>query len=646
MTRSNSYVCLLVMFLIFIGCAGPGRVHLPPSEIIVPPPEFVVQGEDEEDLSLDQITLADSLLVQQSPVRILQEARHRYNTAITSLAEADTTSARTTIDEVLSLMVVLNDVQDPTITEGRKALLGQVNQFILDIQNSRQASIEVKGVVPRVLNKSVRKNIQRYTGSNNSGLHAAYARSGLYGDMIRNELALKGMPQELQWLPVVESAFKPRAYSWADAVGMWQFIYETGKRYGLTRTGWVDDRMDPYKATPAALGYLSDLYDMFDDWLLALAAYNCGEARVLRAMNRSGTRDFWKLSLPRETRNYIPKFLAVIHILDNPVQYGVALPDLLPTYVFEEVLVDKSMTLKDAAETLNVPLVDLKALNTGLRYSVTPSTGYPLRVPLGVGSTLMARVDDIPVSNFKPPPEVRKYRVRRGDTLGHIAERFKTSVRRVRSMNKIRGSLIRIGQTLRVPGKAYSGDAWTMASTPISSVKSTGPADLATLSHTVRRGDNLYDIARRYGTAISILKRSNGMSSNTIHPGQTLRLPDRGGATPRQSVASSVVHTPYKIRPGDTLSEIAEKSHTSLTAIKRANPNVKANRLKVGQVINIPGAGVSPDAIKRPDVHIVRRGDSIWNIAQHYGLKVNWILNLNGLERGAVIKPGQVLKLT
>ena len=136
------------------------------------------------------------------------------------------------------------------------------------------------------------------------------------------------------------------------------------------------------------------------------------------------------------------------------------------------------------------------------------------------------------------------------------------------------------------------------------------------------------------------------MSSNTIHPGQILRLPERGGATPRQSVASSVVHTPYKIRPGDTLSEIAEKSHTSLTAIKRANPYVKANRLKVGQVINIPGAGVSPDAIKRPDVHIVRRGDSIWNIAQHYGLKVSRILNLNGLKRDAVIKPGQVLKLT
>ena len=229
MPRSNSYVYLLVMFLIFIACAGPGRVHQTPSEIIVPPPEFVVQ--DEDDLSLDQITLADSLLVQQSPVRVLQEARHRYNTAITSLAEADTTSARTAIDEVLSLMVVLNDVQAPTITEWRKALLGQINQFILDIQNGQQAPIEIKGVVPRVLNGSVRKNIKRYTGSNNNGLHAAYARSGLYGDMIRNELALKGMPQELQWLPVVESAFKPRAYSWADAVGMWQFIYETGKRY-------------------------------------------------------------------------------------------------------------------------------------------------------------------------------------------------------------------------------------------------------------------------------------------------------------------------------------------------------------------------------------------------------------------------------
>jgi membrane-bound lytic murein transglycosylase D len=632
-----------VLFLIFIACAGSGRMQQPPA-VTVMPPEAVVQ-EEEEALSLDQITLADSLLVQQSPERIIREAHKRYDTAVTALAAADTASARTAIDEVLSLMIVLNGVQAPAITDERKVLLRQINQFISSIQDGHQASIEVKGVMPRILNNSIRKQIKAYSGSNKGVLLRSYARSGLYGDMIRNELALKGMPQELQWLPVVESAFMPRAYSWADAVGMWQFIYETGKRYGLTRTGFVDDRMDPFKATPAALGYLSDLYDMFDDWQLALAAYNCGEGRVLRAINRSGTRDYWKLRLPRETRGYVPKLLAVIHILDNPEQYGVTLSDLHPAYVFEEIQVDKSITLKDAAEVLDVPLDDLKALNTGLRYSVTPATGYLLRVPLGVGATLMAVADEIPTSNFTPPPEIRKYRVRRGDTLGHIADRFKTSVRKLRSMNNIRGSLIRIGQTIRVPGKTYNADAWNMASTASSPVKSAGPADLTTASHTVRRGDTLYDVARRYGTAISILKRTNGMSGNAIRVGQKLRLPDRVGET-SQTGSAPVAHTPYKIRRGDTLSEIAERFRISLTTLKRTNPSVRANRIKVGQVIYIPGTGGSPDAVKRPDVHIVRRGDSIWNIARRYGLTVTQVLNLNGLKNGSVIKPGQVLKLT
>lgn len=645
MNKSFSSIGILTLFLLCIACAGrPARVQTPPVVVSVPSDE-IVEEEEAEDLSLDQITLADSALVQQAPERILEAARDRYVAAETMLAEEDTTAARAAVDEVLGLMVVLNDVQDPAVMTGRKALLKQLNRLITDMQNGSQASVEVKGVIPRTFNSSVRKRIQWYAGSNKSGLTASYARSGLYGDMIRNELARRGMPQELQWLPVVESAFKPRAYSWADAVGMWQFILDTGKRYGLRRNGFVDDRMDPYKATPAALSYLSDLYDMFDDWFLALAAYNCGEARVLRAINRHGTRDYWKLRLPRETRNYVPKFLAVIHILDNPEQYGVELPEPLPAYVYEEIQVDKSVTLKDAAEILALPVDDMKALNTALRYSVTPADGYPLRVPLGMGSTLMARMDEIPPANFTPPPEVMKYRVRRGDTLGHIAERFRTSVRKLRSMNNIRGSMIRIGQTLRVPGKSYSGDAWNMASSSPGKVKSVGPADLSASSHTVRRGDTLYDIARKYGTTISSLKQANGMNGSTIRVGQTLRLPNRfNGKTTQTASAASVTMTPYKIRSGDTLSEIAERFRTSLTAVKRANPSVRATRLKVGQTINIPGTGFA--AVSKPDVHVVRRGESLWNIARRYGLTVNRILDLNGLKRNAVIKPGQVLRLT
>jgi len=313
---------------------------------------------------------------------------------------------------------------------------------------------------------------------------------------------------------------------------------------------------------------------LFDDWFLAMAAYNCGEMRVLREINRSGVRDFWKLRLPRETRNHVPKILAAIHILENPEKYNVELPKTDQPYLSEEILLNKSVSLKDVADLLEMAQDELKVINSDLRYGVTPPAGYSLRVPLGAGATLLSQLDKIPVSTFRPPPDNTRYRVRRGDTLGHIARRFRTSVSKLRQLNRIRGNLIRVGQTLLVPGRSYSRGQWSNL-TPGMGAASNDSV------YTVRRGDSLGRIARYYSTTVTALKQTNNLSGNLIHPGQKLRLP--GYQADGKSFKT------YNIRSGDTLARIARTFNVPLPALMRANPNLKARNLKVGQRVIIPG---------------------------------------------------------
>lgn len=572
----------LIGLVLLVGCAAPRTFE--PGARTTPPAgtedtagnTVAVEELPDPDLTLDHVTPADSLAVR-DPDNLLADARLRYDAALSALERSDTTAARAAVDEVLGLLVLLSDDQKHAATPEQAELLRKLGPLVDRIQNRRRAAGEVRGSIPRVLNRRVTQQINLFLKDRSLDiLKAAYQRSGRYTPMIREELAARGLPPELQWLPIVESGFKPRAFSWAAAAGMWQFIHDTGKRYGLQRSGWADDRFDPIKATPAALAYLGDLYTMFDDWFLAMAAYNCGENRVLREINRTGNRDYWKMRLPRETRNYVPRFLAVLHIIENPEKYGVVLPDTHDPYLFEEVRIDKSVALQHVADLLAMPQDDLKALNTDIRYGVTPPTGFSLRVPLGAGSTLLGSLDELPESNFKPPPEVRRYRVRRGDTLGHIARRFRTSVSRLRSMNRIRGSLIRVGQLLRVPGRNYGGQQWAGQTASYGT-----PRDAAT--HTVRRGDSLTRIARYYGTSVVALKLANGLRGDLIHPGQVLRLSGNGSG---RGTGDAVT---YNIRSGDTLARIARAFKVTLAALMRANPDVQARRLQIGQRIIIPG---------------------------------------------------------
>ncbi|MBI4551771.1 MAG: LysM peptidoglycan-binding domain-containing protein, partial [Candidatus Latescibacteria bacterium] len=465
---------------------------------------------------------------------------------------------------------------------------------------------------------------------------------GLYRMVIERELAARGLPDALLWLPIVESGFTPKARSQAQAVGLWQFIMATGQRYGLKRDAWTDDRMNPDKATVAAVEHLSDLYDVLDDWLLAIAAYNCGEERVLRAINRQSTYDFWQLDLPRETEQYVPRFLAVASIIANPDQYGVSLPTPRSPSPFDERLIEKSIALADAARVLGVPPEHLKALNPSLRSDVTPPAGYRLRVPAGLGDGLLASLGAIPEAKRIPAGEPRRYKVRRGDTLSGIAQKFGTTVIALKKANRLRGNTLRVGQSLDIPGLVEEMPVAVQASTPAKPVPG----------------------AR------------NGGKKETAEPAVQTLAPVKPAAVAVQNDSLSKPVSPvpsrsYKVRRGDTLSGIAQKFGTTVIALKQAN-RLKNNRLAAGRVLTIPDAGagepvaavqpaferpapapaVAPSAPSDslahglfPTTHAVRPGDTIWSIARQYGLTVPELMDLNGLKRGAMLQRSQVLRV-
>lgn len=624
------YFCFCLtcgLLAMLTACAGLQSTR---SGAVSVPDPYIEDDQIFSNLSFDPIPLPDSLFASGSSHQILQEARKRLTVALAALERGDTAATRIVIDDILGLMVVLSDIDDPTVAQERDDMLKRISGLIDDLQAGRELAQIRKGEIPQVTNERVERQIKWFMQKNRNGIRVAYTRAGRYGDMIRRELSLRGLPQELQWLPVIESAYHPLAYSWANAAGLWQFIPETGKRYGLRRTSWVDDRMDPYKASQAAAAYLSDLYDMFGDWLLAVAAYNCGEERVLKAVNRSGTKDYWKLKLPRETSDYVPRFLAAVAIIEHPEQYDITFPDPMAAYVFEEARIEKSIALADAARVLGVSHDQLKSMNTGIRNGVIPPGGYDLRVPLGTGSTLLARLSEIPEAQYTVVTQTGSYKVKRGDSLGRIASRHGTSVAALKKLNHLKNNRLQVGQRLELPGK---------------------PMEQVVIASAAPKASKASAVAASTATRTTPANRKENANRATIA---------------------------HKVRPGDTLGDIAEYYQVSLSSIRKANPRVKPGRLSIGQTVVVPGVkepeivtvsstppaqalnasssvaatpskegavAVAAASSSDPRVYVVQQGDSIWSIARQYGLSVVDVLQLNQLKRGATILPGQILKL-
>lgn len=432
----------------------------------------------------------------------------------------------------------------------------------------------------------LRREIDYFAGRQDY-LDRVAERARPYLSYIVQALEERDMPTEIALLPIVESAFRPFAYSGSKAAGIWQFIPTTGQYYGLQQNWWYDGRRDVIAATQAALDYLQRLNGLFaGDWLLTIAAYNAGEGTVLRAIKRNAVRgrrtDFWHLDLPRETEAYVPRLLALRTLIATPSAYGLKLPSIPNELPIEVVEIKSQIDLALAAQLADVSVAELYRLNPGYnRWATAPDGPHRLVLPVNQVARFKKQLAAIP-----PEERVhwRRHRVERGDTLGALARRYHTTTAVLKAVNRLRGNLIRTGSHLIVPltaQRAHGG-----ASDP----NRRRIANLKT-SYVVRRGDSLWRIARTHQITVTRLCRLNEIAPDTVlRPGQSLTVP----ATRSISFALADSHGPatiqsvqYTVRRGDSLYRIARHFKVSIDDLRRWNNLHEGRFLQPGQKLRL-----------------------------------------------------------
>ncbi|HEX3835768.1 MAG TPA: LysM peptidoglycan-binding domain-containing protein [Steroidobacteraceae bacterium] len=447
---------------------------------------------------------------------------------------------------------------------------------------------------------AIDRELEWYAG-NPDYLGRAFSRADLYLYHIVTELEARGMPLELAMLPVVESAFEPYAYSHSSASGLWQFIPGTGSRYNLKQDWWYDGRRDVLESTRAALDYLQALNTEFNgDWLLAIAAYNCGEMNVERAIARNQAAglptDFWNLKLPAETRAYVPKLLAMGRVVAHPERYGLAFNKIPNQPYFAKVDTKGQISMHVAAEIAGLTDAELYELNPAFhRWATDPSGPFSLLVPADTAEafrTSVIQLTDDQRLNTKP------YSIRRGDTVNLVARHFRTTAQDLRELNNLPKGALLVGTALRVPSESNLLPAKALRAAAL--VDGREHRSRRQRSRVVvRRGETLWAIAHKHGVDVNALALMNGMQPNTVlRTGQRLRLATASG-TANVSVddeeaagaggraAGADTHSlTHIVHAGDTLFHVAQEYHVSVAQVASWN-RLSKTRLVPGQKLVI-----------------------------------------------------------
>lgn len=462
--------------------------------------------------------------------------------------------------------------------------------------------------LPDVDNSRVDREL-RWMSQKTDFIQRVQERAALYLYDIVEQIEQNGFPGEVALLPVIESGFYPKAFSPAAAAGLWQFIPSTGRLYGLSQNRYRDARRDVYESTRAAIRYFRKLQNDFNgDWLLTLAAYNCGEGCVQRAINKNLRQelpvDYWSLDLPEETRHYVPRLIAVARMFANPERYGLTRRPIANRAVFEPVYVGSQIDLKLAARLAEVSMEELLQLNPGHNGRITDPDGpHRLLIPVGQVERFKRKLASIPPETWVPDTLVaqqeralthlastelhrgglakptqkakalqfRKHRVARGETLSGIAQRYGTDVAAIKAINRLRGTVVQRGMQLTIP---VAGGAVTTASR----------AAKPPARYVVRRGETLYGVARKLKVNVKDLAVWNGIKTTTkIKAGQTLvaRATTSGG---NSSGGRQVVQ--YTIRKGDTLHSISRQFRVTAGDLQKWN-RIRPNRLRPGQQLTV-----------------------------------------------------------
>jgi membrane-bound lytic murein transglycosylase D len=530
------------------------------------------------------------------------KARVEFNEAVDLLLEGDyeiaSVPALTRYFQDLILRIQRDESRylrpDESIVEkSERAVLDELDKLDLipiQVDPSLRNTVDddilaAKYDIPIVVNESVYKSMKFWLDKGRKFFVDGLMRSGRYREMIEQIFREESIPRDLMYLAQVESLFMPNALSRAACRGIWQFARGTAIRYGLRVDRFVDERSDPEKSTRAAARYLNDLYAMFHDWNLVLAAYNWGEGAIQRLVDKSGVSDFWSLAslkrkMPEETKNHVPLIIASIILARNPEKYGLPVEREAPL-AYDKITISKRINLKAAAKAIDVPVEVLTKLNPALKSSYTPPDypGFALAVPEGLGSILREKLDSLPAEALRASPDFNgRYKVSAGDTLSGIAVRFRVTVDELQAANNLSSpKLLRAGSWLVVPSAA------TSSRTPPRAIPSTPFSG----NYQVRPGDTLTAIAQRHNVTVAMLMQANQLDTpESLRSGAWIKVPlTPAQAGPPPQITATRRH---QVKAGDTLSMIAARYGVTADALQKANGIRSPKTLRIGMWLVIP----------------------------------------------------------
>jgi len=505
---------------------------------------------------------------------------------------------------------------------------------------------------PFRLTETVKTFINYYTRQRRNYTLRLMAKRTLYFPLFEKYLKEYGLPDQLKYLSIVESALEPKALSRAGALGLWQFMLQTGRMMGLNANAFVDERMDPEKATIAACKYLKFLYETFDqNWELALAAYNCGPGTVSRAIRKAGgIKDFWAIYnfLPKETRNYVPIFTAVVYSQTFAEEHNLIQNQPFYPIESEVVYINQNLSLKDLAKKINVCVEDLAELNPALKRGFIHASmrNYPLRIPADRMDYFLENRESILENSTSPIVKTEStkkvsyietdkiyHKIKKGESLSMIASRYGVTTTQLKTWNNLSNNMIHEGRSLVIKRKNAAEKQEIKEN---ASVKSTlNHAEVQKESHvthhTVQNGESLTLIAKKYGISVAQIKQWNNLASEKIHPNTKLIVNESAvKVTPREQVKESIAIKNITNTPASKVEQSkTDGGAKAISVVKTSESNLSANKTQ---------------SIDKKQ-HIVKQGETLWSIANQYDIPINTLKKINKIQDNK-LKIGQVLILS